>query len=188
MCTSDRAFVSFKHIPLWSKLINQRVVILSKVKDILHIMLKMFIPPLWVNCTLSRVNFFKTYIALKKDSSFLDVKFQNTRFCIKIQNSPKSSVSTVIAKKLWQIESLRKLVWLPRSFQHKLWIYKASALWADAFYKLICPSVCVSVCVFACLFTFKVPFKRLFAPTSRSQVSNIFSDLESFEHFSLEVV
>ena len=37
----------------------------------------------------------------------------------------------------------------------KFWaIFKASALWADAFYKSKCPSVCVSVCVCVCLFTF----------------------------------
>ena len=29
------------------------------------------------------------------------------------------------------------------------------------------------------LFTFEVPFKRLFAPTSQSQMSNIFRDSES---------
>ena len=29
------------------------------------------------------------------------------------------------------------------------------------------------------LLTFEEPFKRLFAPTSRSQMSNIFRDLES---------
>ena len=37
-------------------------------------------------------------------------------------------------------------------------LFKALALWADAFYKLICPyvcvSVCVSLCVSVCLFTF----------------------------------
>ena len=54
-------------------------------------------------------------------------------------------------------------------------IFKASAIWADAFYKSICPSVCLCVCVF----TFEVPFKRLFAPTSRSRMSNIFTASES---------
>ena len=58
-------------------------------------------------------------------------------------------------------------------------VFKASALWADAFYKSKCPSVCVSVCPSVCLFTFEVPFKRLFAPPSRSRMSNIFRDLES---------
>ena len=53
--------------------------------------------------------------------------------------------------------------------------FKASALWADAFYKLKCLSVCVSVR----LFTLEVPFKRLFVPTSQSRMSNIFRDLES---------
>ena len=48
-----------------------------------------------------------------------------------------------------------------------LLIFKASALWVDAFYKLICPSVCLSVCVF----TFEVPLKRIFASTSQSQMS-----------------
>ena len=43
-------------------------------------------------------------------------------------------------------------------------IFKASALWDH-----------LSVC----LFTFEVPFKRLFAPTSRNQISKIFRDSES---------
>ena len=45
-------------------------------------------------------------------------------------------------------------------------LYKASALWADAFYKSKCPYVCLCVCVSVCVFTFEVPFKRLFLPTS----------------------
>ena len=51
-------------------------------------------------------------------------------------------------------------------------LFKALALWADGFYKSKCPSVCRCVCVF----TFEVQFKRLFAPTSRSRMSNIFRD------------
>ena len=35
------------------------------------------------------------------------------------------------------------------------------------------------MCLFACVFTFEVPFKRLFAPTSQSQMSDIFRDSES---------
>ena len=57
--------------------------------------------------------------------------------------------------------------------------FKASALWADAFYKSICPSVCLSVCLSVRLFTFEVPFNGLFAPTSRRRMSNIFRDSES---------
>ena len=49
------------------------------------------------------------------------------------------------------------------------------------------------------VFTFEVPFKRLFAPTYQSQMSNMFRDLESrgkvlersglrLEHFCVEVV
>ena len=62
---------------------------------------------------------------------------------------------------------------------------KASALWANAFYKSKCPSVGLSVRLFVRLyssvrvFTFEVPFQRLFAPTSQSRMSNIFGDLES---------
>ena len=56
-------------------------------------------------------------------------------------------------------------------------IFKASALWANAFCKSKCPSVCPCVG----LFTFEVPFKRLFALTSRSRMSNIFRDSESLE-------
>ena len=37
----------------------------------------------------------------------------------------------------------------------------------------------LSVRVFVCVLTFEVPFKRLFAPTSQSQMSNIFRGLES---------
>ena len=37
----------------------------------------------------------------------------------------------------------------------------------------------ISVCVCVCLFTFEVPFNGLFAPTSRSRMSNIFRDSES---------
>ena len=58
-------------------------------------------------------------------------------------------------------------------------VFKASALWADAFYKSIYPSVRLSVCLSVCLFTFEVPFNGLFAPTSQSQMSNIFTDSES---------
>ena len=58
-------------------------------------------------------------------------------------------------------------------------IFKASALWADAFYKSKCPSVCVSVCLSVCPFTFEVPFNGLFAPTSWSRMSNIVKDSES---------
>ena len=58
-------------------------------------------------------------------------------------------------------------------------IFKASALWADAYYKSTCPYVCLSVCVFVCVFIFELPFKRSFAPTSRSRMSIVFSNLES---------
>ena len=32
----------------------------------------------------------------------------------------------------------------------KIYIFKALALWADAFYKSKCPSVCLCVCVSVC--------------------------------------
>ena len=57
--------------------------------------------------------------------------------------------------------------------------FKASALWADAFYKSKCPTVCPSVRLSVCLFTFEVPFNGLFAPSSRSRMSNIFRDSKS---------
>ena len=59
-------------------------------------------------------------------------------------------------------------------------IFKASALWTVALYKLICPYVCVSVCQSVCLFTFEVPFKCLFAPIFQSRMSKKFRDFESF--------
>ena len=60
-------------------------------------------------------------------------------------------------------------------FYYYFKIFKALGLWADAFYKLKCPSVCPSVRVF----TFEVPLKHYFAPTSQSRMSNIFRDSES---------
>ena len=51
---------------------------------------------------------------------------------------------------------------LSKSFPNNLsetgFILKSSALWADAFYKLKCPSVCPCVCMPVCVFTFEVPF------------------------------
>jgi hypothetical protein len=76
-------------------------------------------------------------------------------------------------------------------------LFKASALWADAFYKSICPSVSLSVCLFVCLFTFEVPFKRLIAPTFQSpnffEIQNPWGKVMKrsglrFEHFCSEVV
>ena len=79
----------------------------------------------------------------------------------------------------------RLFVWYKYFYEMetRIKIFKASALWADAFYKSKCPSVrlsvCLSVCLFVCLFTFELPFNGLFAPTSRSRMSNIFRDSES---------
>ena len=56
-------------------------------------------------------------------------------------------------------------------------IFKASVIWADAFYKSFCPYVWL--CVPVCLFTFEVPFKGLSAPTSQSRMSKMFRVLES---------
>ena len=67
-------------------------------------------------------------------------------------------------------------------------IFKASALWADAFYKLICSYVCVFVCLSVCVFTFEVPFKCVFSPTSRSQMLIFFRDLESLGEKKLKEV
>ena len=69
------------------------------------------------------------------------------------------------------IENVRLLIFW-------LLFFKAPALWADAFYKLICSYVCLCVCVSVCLFTFEVPFNCLFAPISQSQMSKTLRDLE----------
>ena len=42
-----------------------------------------------------------------------------------------------------------------------------------------CPSVCLCIRLCVCVFTFEVPFNGLFAPISRSRISNIFRDSES---------
>ena len=64
--------------------------------------------------------------------------------------------------------------------QTNILLFKASALWADAFYKLKCPSVCPSVCLLSvCLCVhFWGTVWTSFCPHFR-QMSNIFRDLES---------
>ena len=57
-------------------------------------------------------------------------------------------------------------------------VFRASALWADAFYKSKCPSVCPSVCPSDRVVTFEVSLKRIFAPTSQSGMSKNFRDSE----------
>ena len=93
-------------------------------------------------------------------------------------------VTIVIVLTVVTVATVVTVVTKKTFYLHKnYFIFKASALWADAFYKLKCSSVCQSVRpsvrLSVSLFTFEVPFKRLFAPTSRSRMSNIFRDLES---------
>ena len=79
----------------------------------------------------------------------------------------------------------RYCVWQTQTVCDSRIFFKASTLWADAFYKSKCPSVCLSKIAaqkkfFSLIFfTFEVPFNGLFAPTSRSWMSNIFRDSES---------
>ena len=93
-----------------------------------------------------------------------------------------------VGEKGWYLEFYTSLVLFRQKFhnwkstfevmiekRHNIF-FKASALWADAFYKSKCPSVCLwSVRVF----TFELPFKHLFAPTFWSRMSKIFRDSES---------
>ena len=68
---------------------------------------------------------------------------------------------------------VRSLLYESREDQkHPIWVI--SDLFNDIT-KLV--DLCVCLCV--CLFTFEVPFNGLFAPTSRSRMSNIFRDSES---------
>ena len=76
--------------------------------------------------------------------------------------------------------------------------FKASALWADAFYKSICPSVCLSMCLSVCsLLRYRF---TVFLPTLPEVGCEIFLDIRNpwwkvmersgltFEHFFWEVV
>ena len=72
----------------------------------------------------------------------------------------------VIQNQKLEIVSLEMFIFYI-TYQHDtqlLYIFKASALWADALYKSKCPSACPSACPSVCVCTFEVPFKRLFAP------------------------
>ena len=77
--------------------------------------------------------------------------------------------------------------------------FKASALWANAFYKSKCPSGRVSVCLCVRVFTFEVPFKRLFSPLPKVRcpillkIWNPWGKVMErsgliFEHFCLKIV
>ena len=81
-------------------------------------------------------------------------------------------------------------------------IFKASALWSDAFFKSKCPYVCVCVCVFVCLCVCSLLRYRLtvFLPPLPEVGCPIFLEIRNpwgkvierngltFEHFCLEVV
>ena len=78
------------------------------------------------------------------------------------------------------------------------WIFKASALWADAFYKSKCPSVCLSVCLSVCsplryrLTVFLPPLPEVGCPIFL-EIRNPWGKVMersglTFEHFCLEVV
>ena len=77
------------------------------------------------------------------------------------------------------LQSLRTTVSPDRGvFPTNRAVFKASTLWADAFYKLKCPSVCGSVCPCVCsLLRYRLTV--FLPPTSRSRMSNIFRDSES---------
>ena len=59
---------------------------------------------------------------------------------------------------------------------HNIWFSKH---WPSGPMLSISQFVRPSVCLYVCLFTFEIPFNSLFAPTSQSRMSNIFTDSES---------
>ena len=77
-------------------------------------------------------------------------------------------------------------------------IFKASAVWADAFYKSKCPSVCPSVCLCVCsllryrLMVFLPPLPGVGCPIFLEIRNSWGKVMErsglTFEHFCLEVV
>ena len=77
-------------------------------------------------------------------------------------------------------------------------IFKASALWADAFYKSKCPYICVCVCLCVCsllryrLTVFLPPFPEVGCPIFL-EIRNPWGKVMersglTFKHFCLEVV
>ena len=90
------------------------------------------------------------------------------------------------------------IIWFPLCYFPFLFVFKALALWADAFYKLKCPSVCVSVCLSECsLLSYRL---NVFLPPLPKVRCPIFLEIRNpwgkvmersglrFEHFCLEVV
>ena len=60
-------------------------------------------------------------------------------------------LSEYIEGKVEKLAGKTSLIYSSTEVGSKVFIFKASALWADAFYKSKCPSVCPSVCLFVCL-------------------------------------
>ena len=56
--------------------------------------------------------------------------------------------------------------------KNPIFLFKASALWADASYKSKCPCVCLFVCVCVCPSHFLTPFDGLIAPLPKVQCPN----------------
>ena len=96
------------------------------------------------------------------------------------QNPVNGSKVTVILVKgrIWPIGVASAVEGLQSTGLPSL-VFKASALWADAFYNSKCPAICPSVCLCVCLSVCSLLRYRLtvfLPPTSQSWMSNIFRD------------
>ena len=117
--------------------------------------------------------FTNTYLCLRKSKDG-DKSQPNTNICFKKYNI----LLEVGLQRVRRDNLFMNSVLSTSSFSKR--VFKASAIWADTFYKSKYPSVCLSVHLSVCLFPFEVQFKRIFALTSQSWMSNILRDSESF--------
>ena len=121
-----------------------------------------------VTCHMSRVRCHKSHVTRHNNFFFFGQSGESYWWRVCYQRGLPRLVSLYT----WFLYKLHYMITVYQS------TFQSIGFWANAFYKSKCPSVCLSVCVAVCLsvcmFTFEVPFNGLFAPTSRSRMSNIF--------------
>ena len=91
--------------------------------------------------------------------------------------SPSNAIFKVLKSKWFYMECSSLLILIDSGERYHHYLYSKHRPSGPML--SISRNVHIFVCLFVCLFTFEVPFNGLFAPTSRSRMSNIFRDSES---------
>ena len=104
---------------------------------------------------------------------YINNKITQTKFI-----RPEKLCSSPLYTRIYSLKNRLNIFWiLGKQCGEKICfcmgIFKASALWADDFYKSVCPYACLSVCLSVCLFTFEVPFNVFLPPLPKVRCPKI---------------